>query len=65
MKLVKKGLKLLNGKKTFIGLAIFFVLHGLQGIGQIDEETFNQLVVVADLIIGAGLAHKIKKAVVK
>ena len=60
---MKNLLKWLNGKKTFIGLALFFVLGGALQIGIIDQATFDQYSKWAEIVIGVGIAHKIKKAV--
>lgn len=59
---MKKLLKFLNGKKTFIGLAFYFIVGGLKQIGVLDEATSNQLVLLADGIIGVGVLHKLQKA---
>ena len=62
MKLVHGIINYLNGKKTFIGLAFYFVVGGLLQIGILDQTTADQLTKVAEVVIGIGILHKVKKA---
>ena len=62
LKLVHGIINYLNGKKTFIGLALYFVLGGLLQIGVINQAVFDQFVLYTEAIIGIGLLHKAKKA---
>ena len=50
-----------NGKKTFIGLALYFVLGGLLQVGFIDQVQFDQFKLYAEVVIGAGIGHKLIK----
>lgn len=59
---MRRLLDWLNGKKTFIGLAVYFILGGLLQIGVIDQATFDQYRLYAEAIVGIGLIHKVKKA---
>lgn len=58
---MKDVLNWLNGKKTFLGLALYFVIGGLKQLGWMDEASGSQWVLLAEGIIGVGLLHKIKK----
>ena len=51
-----------DGTKTLIGGAIFFVLYGLRGVNLIDDATFNLGAELAFVVTGVGLAHKAYKA---
>ena len=54
--------KWFNGKKTFLGLALYFIVGGLVQIGVLDQGTADQFVKVAEVVIGVGVLHKVKKA---
>lgn len=58
---MKKAWKLLDGKKTWLGGAAFFVLYGLRGFNVIDEAMFNTLAGVVFVVTGFGLGHKMFK----
>ena len=59
--MIKKIWNKLNGSKTFIGLAVYFVLGGLLQVGAIDQATFEQYRLYAEAIVGIGLLHKVQK----
>ena len=60
---IKRVWSYLNGRKTIIGLVCYFVIGGVKQIGLLDESTADQLIKAAEVVIGVGVIHKIKKAI--
>ena len=52
-----------NGKKTMIGLVLYFILGGSLQIGLIDQAMFDSISQFAQAAVGIGLLHKGYKAV--
>lgn len=50
-------------KKTLTGAILMFGLFGLQGLGIITQDQFDQYGRFAEAILGIGLVHKAIKAV--
>lgn len=62
MKIVKRLIGWTNGKKTFLGLALYFIIGGFKQIGFLNPDVLNQLILVADGLVAVGVIHKVKKA---
>lgn len=62
MKSFNKFWQGLNGKKTTLGVVVHFIAYGLLGINLVDQEAFNTLIILGDVVMGAGLTHKVFKA---
>lgn len=50
--------ELLQGKKTYIGIALLFILGGCRSLGIVDEQTYQSLL---PMLIG-GTAFGLRKA---
>lgn len=61
MKLVKSFWKLLDGRKTTIGVLVHFVGYGLKGIGAVDQSVLDMFVMAGDAVMAGGLSHKALK----
>ena len=60
---MKKLLNKVNGKKTFIGLAVYFLASGAYSVGLISESLYGQISMAASALVGVGFLHKVKKAI--
>ncbi len=55
-----RRLNFLDGKKTYIGVIILFILGGLFQIGVIDQRTFEVLITLAGGFTAFGVRQAIK-----
>ena len=54
--------KFFDGKKTITGAVVTFVAGGLYTVGLIDQNLFDQIMKYNLIILGVGLADKVRKA---
>ena len=62
---MKKVLKALEGKKSYIGGAVIFIGGGLLALDVIDKEFFNAIAAIGAAISVGGLRSAIKNIVKK
>jgi hypothetical protein len=53
-------MKKLEGKKTYLGLGLLFLLGGLFGLGVIDRDQFEAWAAMAAAFTGVGFRSAIK-----
>lgn len=51
---------MLQGKKTYIGIAILFIAGGLKAIGFIDESMFQMIATLGAGVTAFGLRKAVK-----
>jgi hypothetical protein len=54
-------MKTLDGKKTYIGIALLFILGGLKAIGAVDENTYSTLLPFIGGLTAFGLRSALSK----
>lgn len=59
--LIFKVWGLLEGKKTYVGSILMFVVIGAEGMGWIPSEVAAWLKGLCALLIGVGVGHKIDR----